>query len=274
VGDGSGVQAAPRDRCSRDGRRGSHYRCPDELPARDDSLAVGSSPEQFTRSERIAFHSRGVALGEQGVERLHRNDPACIPLFEEALAIAAALGDVEAGVRSRINIGRAYSRVDAIRDYRRADQVIQEALQDARRHAAASPPVEAALALADVRVDWLRAQARAGASQHDLRVSYSKAAEALQYARRCLVPWGSRRDRARLALTSGDLLSAAGEYRAAVRKYQQAIKLFDEDSPQTIIARIGISACLDELGRSADAESDRDEARRLADKAGLVIEER
>jgi tetratricopeptide (TPR) repeat protein len=228
----------------------------------------------LTESERNALRSRVVAVAEQGLERMQRNDSKCLQFFEEAIQLAVALGDVEGELRARVNMGLAYSMVDAIRDFSWAEEVILMALDEFRGKAADKDPTYAALTLAEVLVRRLQTDARAGVPDAALNVILGRANQALGFTKECLARSGTRQDWARYHHALGDVFSMVGAFKEAVQEYQRAITFFGEESVHTARARYLIAYCLDKVGKADDAESYRNEARQIAERLGLVLEEK
>jgi hypothetical protein len=78
--------------------------------------ALAAPTDSLTPVQRNQIRSLAIALNELGIILLQQDDPGCLPIFQEALALAQQIGDRRGEAERARSLGDAYLLVPGLRD--------------------------------------------------------------------------------------------------------------------------------------------------------------
>jgi tetratricopeptide (TPR) repeat protein len=217
------------------------------------AAALAAPPANLTAAQHAEIRNLGVALNELGIILGQQEDPGCLPLFQEALALAQRIGDRQSEAERALNLGNAYLLMSGLRDLDQAGHWHQHSLSlrddEDRIGRALCHGQLGALALA--RFD----DARAAGAAKDVLLDHLNTA--LNHSRQALdlLPAGDHEHRATSENQLGSIYRRAGDSGQALRHYQQS--LHHEEARGNIFGagttRYNIALLLNGAGRAGDA---------------------
>jgi tetratricopeptide (TPR) repeat protein len=217
------------------------------------AAALAAPPGTLTPAQRSQIRNLGVALNELGIILSEQGDAGCLPLFQEALALAQRIGDRQSEAQRAGNLGNAYLTVPGLRDLDQAGHWHQHSLSlredEDRVGRTRSHGQLGQLALA--RFDDAQA---AGAAEDVLREHLNTALGRYRQALD-LIPAGDHEHRATVENQLGLIYRRAGDSGQALRHYQQALHHHEArgDIFGAGTIRYNIALLLDGAGRAGDA---------------------
>jgi tetratricopeptide (TPR) repeat protein len=217
------------------------------------AAALAAPPARLTPGQRGQIRNLAVTLDELGIILRQQEDPGCLPLFEEALALAQRIGDRRIEAQRAGNLGNAYLTVPGLRDLDEAGHWLRRSLslrdEDDRVGRALCHNQLGYLALR--RFDDAQG---AGAAEAVLVEHLNTALGHYQQALD-LLPAGDHEHRATAENQLGVIYRRAGDSGQALRHYQQALHHGEArgDIYNAGNARYNIAVLLDDAGRAGDA---------------------
>jgi tetratricopeptide (TPR) repeat protein len=217
------------------------------------AAALAAPPATLTPAQHEQIRNLGVALNELGIILGQQDDPGCLPLFQEALALAQRTGDRQSEAERAGNLGNAYLLMPGLRDLDQAGRWLQHSLSlrddDDWVGRAGSHNQLGQLALA--RFDDAKDAAAAGdALLRHLNTALGHYQQALD-----LFAVGDHEHRAITENQLGVIYAGAGDSGQALRHYQQA--LHHHEARGNIFGagqtRYNIAVLLARAGRPGDA---------------------
>ena len=215
--------------------------------------ALAAPPAALTAAQRIQIYNLGVALNELGIILRHQDDPGCLPLLQEALALAQRTGDRSSEATRAFNLGNAYLTVPGLRDLDQARHWHQHTLSlrdDEDRMGRASSHSQ----LGQLALERFDDAQDAGAAKAVLLGHLNTALGHYQQALD-LFPAGDHEHRAAVEHQLGIIYDRAGDSGQALRHYQQS--LHHEEARGNIFGagqtRYAIAVLHTRAGRAGDA---------------------
>jgi tetratricopeptide (TPR) repeat protein len=217
------------------------------------AAALDIPPASLTPDQRTQIRSLGVSLNDLGTILFLQDDPGCLPLFQEALALAQRIGDRPAEAQRAGSLGNAYLAVPGLRDLDQAGHWYQRSLSlrdgDDQISRASCHAQLGSLALE--RFDDAVSAGEAG------QVLLEQLNAALGHYRQALdlFPAGDHQHRAVTENQLGLIYRRAGDSGQALRHFQRSLQ---HDEARGDIYRAGqtrynIALLLDDAGRTGDA---------------------
>jgi tetratricopeptide (TPR) repeat protein len=217
------------------------------------AAALAAPPASLTPAQRAQIFNLGAALTELGNVLLQQEDPGCLPLFREALALDQRIGDRLAESVDAGELGMAYILVPGLRDLGQAEQWLQHSLslrpdsdQAGRAHSHNQLGM-AALARFD--------DARAAGKRQKVLLKHLNSAFGHYRQALDLLPADDHQNRADVENQLGSIFAHAGDTGQALRHYQQSIH--HEEARGNIFGagttRFNIALLLARDGRTGDA---------------------
>jgi tetratricopeptide (TPR) repeat protein len=217
------------------------------------AAALAAAPAGLTAAQRNQIRNFAAALTELGNILRQQEDPGCLPLFQEALALAQRTGDRPAEAQAALNLGNAYLRVPGLRDLDQAGHWYQHSLslRDYDDGLGRARIFGSLGAVALARFDDARV---AGAAEAVLLGHLNTALGHYQQALG-LLPAGDHETRAITEHQLGIIYGRAGDSGQALRHYQQSLQ--HEEARGDIYGagstRYNIALLLADSGRVGDA---------------------
>jgi tetratricopeptide (TPR) repeat protein len=217
------------------------------------AAALAAPPGSLTPAQRGQMSNLGATLTELGNILFLQRDPGCLPLFQEALAVAQRIGDRPHEAQVAGSLGNAYLRVPGLRDLDQAGHWYQRSLSlregDDRIGRAMNFCSLGAVALAQFDGAQDAGAAELVLLEH-LNTALGHYRQGLD-----LFPAGDHEHRGSAEHQLGTTYQRAGDSGQALRHYQQS--LHHEEARGNIfgagITRYSIALLLDGAGRAGDA---------------------
>lgn len=217
------------------------------------AAALAAPTDSLTDRQRTQIHSLAAAVTELGVILLLQDDPGCLPLFQEALALDQRIGDRPAEAQAALSLGSAYVTVPGLRDLDQAEHWLQRSLSlrlDSDRIGRANCHNQlGSLALRRFNDVLAAGEAESVLLEH-LNAAVRHYRQALD-----LLPIGDHENRAIAENQLGVIYDRAGDTGQALRHYQQSIQHKETrgDIFGAGLTRYNIALLLEEGGRTGDA---------------------
>ena len=217
------------------------------------AAALDAPPASLTARQRTEIFNLGAALTDLGDILMAQEDPGCLPLYQEGLALDQKIGRRAAEAKDAFALGTAYLAVPGLRDLGQAEHWYQRSL----RLRADSDELGRARSLGQlgsVALERFYDARAAGAAESMLLQHLNTALQRYQEALD-LVPVGDHETRATIENALGGIYSRAADTGRALRHYQQSLQHHEargniSGAGQT---RYNIALLLEEADRAGDA---------------------
>lgn len=232
----------------------------------------GDARERAAATSNALSHS--AALNERGAVLLQRRDPECIKDFERALEICRQHSYAQGAAMALLNLGNAYSVIEACRDLPRAERYFEEALMHI------SPQDRASRGQIVAQMGLARYFEQLQLKGKRKRDAAQKAFEFFTRARALLSD--SPALLGNVMLNLGVILTELGDTKAAMARYLEAVRIGEENTQPEIAASARNNLAhlyleMDDLpkaytyARQLQDESLRTQIERLAKKRGVTL---
>jgi tetratricopeptide (TPR) repeat protein len=204
-------------------------------------------------AERYKIGNLAAALNEFGNVLLMRDDPGCLPIYQEAIGLYQRIGERMEEAQDAGSLGNAYMIVPELQDFDRAEYWFRHSLSlrpDSDKVGRARN-FRSLGRLATARFDLAR---EAGEAESVLREHLNAALESFQQALE-LTPANDHEQQATAQSQLGAIYRRAGNTGRALRHYQQSIQHAEarDDIYAAGEARYNIALLFAGVGRNSDA---------------------